>query len=125
MKVIAEGCPYCEPLVDPQGEREGEHHIAVRFPETVWGSDFQCEVYLDGKQALDVTEAWAGSPGRVIRVEPVGLPSARPGSNVQICFHKTGECSDNHSGHSTYKRWLIEYAHVEIRRVGYPLALGA
>ena len=65
MKVLAEGCELCEPLVAPHGPCEGEHHKAIRLPETI---PWNCLVLCDGERADDCTEVWAGTPGRVIRI---------------------------------------------------------
>lgn len=79
MRVIASGCSVCEPQVVPQGEREGEHHFAVRLPLSLalevpledgsssWARA-NVEVLIDGETVRDVTEAWVGQPGRVIRL---------------------------------------------------------
>lgn len=103
MKVIAEGCPMCEPLVDPERSPQTESHASANYAQP---PGLQCLV--DGDEAFDVAEAWAGAPGRVIRYELAG--------EIRLC-----PCRPS-VGHGLEPalmpfRQLIEYDLVELRRV--------
>ena len=89
MRVLAEGCRFCCSEVDPSGPRENEDHIAIRF-----GDGVNYEVYLDGEKAYNVTEAWAGHPGRVIEV--VRAPES---GAIRRCPCAHGELHITDSGH--------------------------
>ena len=99
MRVIAEGCELCEPLVNPQGPCEGEHHAAVRFGSR----SALMEVRADGELVRDASEAWAGSPGRLLRYEAEGPSHFCP------CQASSGVF-----------RQLIEYDSVSIRYAKQP-----
>lgn len=116
MKLIADGCPRCEPQVNPTGDREGEHHASVRFGDDV----AQIEVWIDGKKAWDIREAWAGTPGRVIRFQLNDQP-------VQLCPCTPPYMHNDPTWDAESRKWiestndpkvfrqLIEYDLVEIR----------
>src|SRR5687767_5221728 len=54
------GCVNCQPELYPQGERQGNSHVAVRFGERFWRAT------IDGEQVDSLTEAKAGEHGFVV-----------------------------------------------------------
>lgn len=108
MKIIAEGCRLCEPLVEPTGERENDLHVSVRFDDSPY-------IFVDGDMILDASEAWGGSPGRVIRCD-----LENKGPRLCTCQppyqHEMDEGSSEMVGIDHGVFWqLVEYDTVEIR----------
>lgn len=62
MAEAARGCVCCQPLVDPEHERENTQHAAIRF------GDVKARVSLDGEEIHDCIEVQAGPGGWAIRL---------------------------------------------------------
>lgn len=106
MRVIAAGCANCAPQVVPPKTREGDHHFLATYPFPEGH-----EVAVDGEAAPDVTSAWVGTPGRVIRFQREGAVHICP------CTPKYLDNEDGSQNRPTYFAELVEYDSVEVRPI--------
>lgn len=112
MRVIAEGCGNCEPLVAPERTPPTESHATANDGSNVW-------CFIDGGKAMDVYEAWAGSPGRVIRYpQPLRLCPCTPAyrDNEPTWDEENRRWVESVNDPQPFRQ-LIEYDLVELRRV--------
>lgn len=113
-------CQNCDPGMAPSGEREGPHHIGVRFnthsdPD---GGKHVWVIKLDGTVVPEVIEAVAGPTGRIFRFVPTtALDADDYPENVSDRPNAAHLCKNCRAG--ACAEWL--FGKVEIERDGEPL----